>query len=102
MGFILDEVMFIWSKEKDGSMVLKDETKKWILNIIKRGWKCRLNFTDGTKVVGIPTEFKNNIELTLRSADILDDKDKIIGTYSLEKVTIIETVENELSGSILH
>lgn len=102
MGFIFDEVMSIWSKEEDGSMILKDETKKWILNIIKRGWKCRLTFTDGSKVVGIPTEFLNNIELTLRSADILDDEDKIIGTYSLEKVKTIEIVENELSNSVLH
>ena len=53
MGFIFDEVMSIWSKEEDGSMILKDETKKWILNIIKRGWKCRLTFTDGSKVVGL-------------------------------------------------
>lgn len=42
------------------------------------------------------------IKLTLRSADILDDEDKILGTYSFENITLIETVENELSNSVLH
>lgn len=80
---------------------MKDELKKWILNIIKKEFRCRLTFKDGTEAVGIPTSLEHDIKWTLRSFNTLEDENEILSTFSLEELIKIETIESEFDG-ILH